>query len=65
MSHRLSRLEERQHEISSSMGFEVPEPVVYPPLPPPTVEDPWAWYRNAEGNDEDDDDDDEIEEESE
>jgi hypothetical protein len=37
------------------MGFETPEPTVYPPLPSPTVKDPWAWYRNA-----DDDDDDEI-----
>jgi hypothetical protein len=30
------------------------------------VEDPWAWYRNAEGKDgeeEEDDDDDEFEEE--
>jgi hypothetical protein len=35
---------------------------VYPPLPPPAVEDPWAWYHNANG---DDDDDDELEEESE
>jgi hypothetical protein len=39
-----------------SMGFETPESV---------VEDQWAWYRKAKGNDEDDDDDDEeIEEES-
>jgi hypothetical protein len=45
------------------MVFEVLELVIYPPFPPPTVEYPWAWYRNAEGNDEDDDDD-EIEEES-
>jgi hypothetical protein len=37
MSQRLSHLEERQHKISSSMGFEVPEPVVYPP---PAVENP-------------------------
>jgi hypothetical protein len=42
-------LEERQHEMRASMGFETPEPVVYPPLPPPAVEDPWAWYRNARG----------------
>jgi hypothetical protein len=66
INQRLSRLEERQREISSSMGFEVPEPIVYHPLPPPVLEDPWAWYCNAEGNDEDDDDDvDEIREESE
>jgi hypothetical protein len=48
--------------MRTSMGFETPEPVVYPPLPPPTVEDPWAWYCNAEGNDNDNDE--EIEEES-
>jgi hypothetical protein len=69
MSQRLSTLEERQREMCTSMGFESPEPVVYPPLPPPVVEDLWAWYRNAGGEDEDeyegDDDDDEIEEESE
>jgi hypothetical protein len=48
-----------------SMGFETPpEPVVYPPLPPLAVEDPWAWYCNAKG-DEDDDDNNEIEEDSE
>jgi hypothetical protein len=41
-----------------------PEPVVYPPLPPLAVEDPWAWYCNAKG-DEDDDDNNEIEEDSE
>jgi hypothetical protein len=44
------------------MGLETPKPVIYPPLPPPAVEDPWAWYSNAEG---DDNDDVEIEEESE
>jgi hypothetical protein len=64
MSQRLSHLEERQREISSSMGLVTPEPIVYPPLPPPTVEDPWAWYRNADDDDEDDDDY-EIKEESE
>jgi hypothetical protein len=35
------------------MGFETPEPIVYPPLPPPVVEDPWVWYRTAKGNDDD------------
>jgi hypothetical protein len=64
MSLRLSHLEERQREMCTSMGFETPEPIIYPPLPPPVVEDPWAWYRNTEDNDEDDDDE-EIEEESE
>jgi hypothetical protein len=58
MSQRLSTLEERQREMHTNMGFETPEPIVYPPLPPPVVEDPWAWYRSSEG----DDDDDEIEE---
>jgi hypothetical protein len=60
MSQRLSTLEERQRDVRASMGFETLEPVVYPSLPPPAMEDPWAWYRNADG-----DDDDEIEEESE
>jgi hypothetical protein len=63
MSQRLSTLEERQHEVRTSMGFETPEPIVYQPLPPPAVEDPWAWYRNANGDD--DDDDNELKEESE
>jgi hypothetical protein len=58
MSQRLSTLEERQCEVCASMGFETPEPVVYSPLPPLAVEDPCAWYRTAEG-----DDNDEIEEE--
>jgi hypothetical protein len=51
--------------MCASMGFETPEPVIYPPLPPPAMEDPWAWYRNTRGKDgeEEDDDDDEIEEE--
>jgi hypothetical protein len=61
ISQRLSHLEERQRKMHTYMGFETPEPVVYPPLPPPAVKDPWAWYRNTE----EDDDDDEIEEESE
>jgi hypothetical protein len=69
MSQRLSTLEERQHEMHTFMGFETPEPIIYPPLPPPAVEDPWTWYCNADGNDEDEDDDDDddedIEEESE
>jgi hypothetical protein len=60
MSQRHSTLEERQCEVHASMGLETLDHVVYPPLPPPVVEDPWAWYRTAEGND-----DDEIEEESE
>jgi hypothetical protein len=51
--------------MRASMGFETPEPVIYPPLPPLAVEDPWAWYHNVGGEDgeEEDDDDDEIEEE--
>jgi ribosome-binding ATPase YchF (GTP1/OBG family) len=40
MSQRLSHLEERQHEISSSMGFAIIEPIVY----------------DGEDDDEDDDD---------
>jgi hypothetical protein len=54
--------------MHASMGFETPEPVVYPPVPPPAVEDLWAWHLNAGGEDEEEDeddiDDDEIEEES-
>jgi hypothetical protein len=42
------------------MGLETPKPVIYPPLPPPAVKDPWAWYCNID----EDDDDDGIEEES-
>jgi hypothetical protein len=41
MSQRLSHLEERQREMHTSMGFETPEQVVYPTLPPLVVEDPW------------------------
>jgi hypothetical protein len=63
MSQRLSHLEECHCEMRTSMGFETPKPIVYPPLSRPAVEDPWAWYHNAEGND--DGDDEEIEEESE
>jgi hypothetical protein len=48
--------------MQTSMGFETPEPVVNPPVPPPAVEDLWAWYQNTAGND--DDDDEENEEES-
>jgi hypothetical protein len=59
MSQRLSTLEERQHKLRSTMGFETPEPITYPPL---AVEGPCAWYRSGEGDDADDD---EIEEESE
>jgi hypothetical protein len=52
--------------MRTSMGLETPEPIVYPPLPPPAVEDPWAWYRNADDDGEDEDEaDDEIQEESE
>jgi hypothetical protein len=50
MSQRLSHLEERQREMRSSMGVETPEPTVYPPRPPPVVEDPWVWYRNTDDN---------------
>jgi hypothetical protein len=49
--------------MRASMGFETLKPIVYPPLPPLTMEDPWAWYRNTRGEDEDEDE--EIEEESE
>jgi hypothetical protein len=47
MSQRLSHLEVHQHEMRTSMGFETLEPIVYPPLPPPALEDLWAWYHNA------------------
>jgi hypothetical protein len=69
MSQRLSTLEEHQREMHTSMGFETPKPVVYPPLPPPAVEDLWAWYHNTGREDEDydegNDEDNKIEEESE
>jgi hypothetical protein len=48
--------------MCTSMGFETLEPTIYPPLPPPTVEDPWAWYC---GDNDDDDGDEEVKEESE
>jgi hypothetical protein len=54
MSQRLSTLEKRQREMHTSMGFETSEPVVYPHLPPPVVEDPWAWYRNIDRDKDDD-----------
>jgi hypothetical protein len=47
------------------MGFETPKLVVYPRLPPPAMEDSWAWYHNAGSEDEDEDDNDEVEEKSE
>jgi hypothetical protein len=52
--------------MHTSICFETPEPIIYPPLPPLAVEDLWAWYHNVRGEDgeeEEDDDDDEIEEE--
>jgi hypothetical protein len=54
MSRRLSTLEEHQREMHTNMGFETPEPFAYPPLPPPAIKDPWAWYRSGEGDDDDD-----------
>jgi hypothetical protein len=57
MSLRLSTLEGRQHEMRASMGFETPEPIIFPPLPRPAVEDLWAWYHNAGGEDSEEDDD--------
>jgi hypothetical protein len=68
MSKRLPHLEESQRKMRTSMGLENPVPTVYPALPPPVVEDPWAWYRNKDndGDDEDDDEaDDKEQEESE
>jgi hypothetical protein len=63
MSEMLSHLEECQREMCTSMDLETPDPIVYPP---PIMEDPWAWYRNVDDNDEDDEEaDDEIQEESE
>jgi hypothetical protein len=63
MSQMLSTLEERQCEMSASMGFETLEPVIYPPLPPLAVEHSLAWYHSAGGEDEDEDkdDDDDVE----
>jgi hypothetical protein len=54
MSQRPSTIEERQHEMCTSMGFETPDLVIYPPLPPVAVEDTWAWYHNANGDEDDD-----------
>jgi hypothetical protein len=66
MSQRLSHLEERQCEMCTSMDLETSKPTVYPPLPPPAMEDPWTWYHNTDDDGEDDDGaDDEIQEESE
>jgi hypothetical protein len=48
--------------MRTSMGLETTEPFFYPRLPPPVVEDPWAWYHNTERNG---DNNDEIKEESE
>jgi hypothetical protein len=55
ISQMLSHLEESRRKMRTSMGLETPEPTVYPPLPPPTVEDPWAWYRIVDDDGEDDD----------
>jgi hypothetical protein len=54
MSQRPSTIEESQHEMRTSMGFETPDLVIYPPLPPVAVEDTWAWYHNANGDEDDD-----------
>jgi hypothetical protein len=40
--------------MHTSMVLETPETAVYPPLPPPAMEDLWAWYSNTEGDDDDD-----------
>jgi hypothetical protein len=64
MSQRLPHLEESQRKMCTSMGLENSTPTVYPALPPPVVEDPWAWYRNKD-NDGDDEADDKEQEESE
>jgi hypothetical protein len=66
ISQRLSHLEERQREMCTTMGLETPKPTIYAPLPPPAVEGPWAWYRNADDDGEvNDEADEEIQEESE
>jgi hypothetical protein len=62
MSQRLSTIEEFQREVRASMGFKTPEPVVYPPLPPPTMEDPWAWYRSGEDNEDEESREEEVSE---
>jgi hypothetical protein len=46
--------------MRTTMGLETPEPVAYPPLPPPAVDNPWAWYNSGE-----DDEDEESGEEEE
>jgi hypothetical protein len=63
MSQRLFTLEEHERKMRTSMGFETPDPIAYPPILPPAVEDPWGWYNNKEGNE--DYNDDKNEEESE
>jgi hypothetical protein len=62
MSQRLSTLEERQCEMRTTMGFEIPEPIAYPPLPPPAVEDPWAWYHSSEDNEDEESEEEEDDE---
>jgi hypothetical protein len=48
--------------MCTTMGFETPDPIAYPPLPPPAVEDPWAWYRS--GKDDEDEESGEEEEDN-
>jgi hypothetical protein len=62
MSQRFSTLEERRCEMCTTMGFETPDPIAYPPLPHPAVEDPWAWYRS--GKDDEDEESGEEEEDN-
>jgi hypothetical protein len=51
MSQRLPHLEESQSKMHTSMGLANPKPTVYPALPPPAMEDPWAWYHNDDEDD--------------